>query len=92
MLLICSRIFVVRQSNKLFVIREQKGDEQLFVNLVPNCQIFSKKSTHFLKVHFLSQKSSMKYNKIVNLSHKNGIKLGKCEKNQSYNSRDTIDG
>ena len=31
MLLICSRIFVVRQQNKLFVIREQKGDEQLLV-------------------------------------------------------------
>ena len=31
MLLICSRIFVVRQRNKLFIIREQKGDKQLFV-------------------------------------------------------------
>ena len=31
MLLICSRIFVVRQRNHLFVIREQNGDEQLFI-------------------------------------------------------------
>ena len=31
MLIICLRIFVVRQQNKLFVIRKQKGDEQLFV-------------------------------------------------------------
>ena len=31
MLVICLQIFVVRQQNKLFVIHEQKGDEQLFV-------------------------------------------------------------
>ena len=31
MLLTCSRIFVVRQQKKLFIIREQKGDEQLFI-------------------------------------------------------------
>ena len=31
MLLICSRIFVARQQSKLFVIREQKVDEQLFI-------------------------------------------------------------
>ena len=81
MLVICSRIFVVRQQNKLFVIHKQKCDEQLFVKFnnfgSKLLDFFWKINSFFLKTYFLSQISSMKYNIIVNLSHKNGYEIGK---------------
>ena len=67
MLVICLQIFVVHQQNKLFIIHDQKGNKQLFVKF----------NNFGSKTYFLSQISSMKYNIIVNLSHKNGYKIGK---------------
>ena len=81
-------LFVNKINCSLFVNKKEMNNcSSNSTILVPNCWIFSKKSTIFLKIYFQSQKSPMKYNKIVNQSHKNGIKLGKYAINQNHNSK-----
>ena len=82
MLLICLRIFIVRQQNKFFVIREQKGDEQLFVkfsNFGSKLLDFSKITIIFFKNIFSKPEKFYEVQQNVNQSHKIGKICNKLE-------------
>ena len=74
MLIICLRIFVVRQQNKLFVIRKQKGDEQLFIKFN---NFGSKLLDYFWKINLSFKNIFFKPDKFYEMQQKNGYKIRK---------------